>query len=344
LFYEGFRRSLSKRLLTQKIKEDWERHFLTKVKISCGDAYTKKLEGMFNDVKISLDQINPNFKQWLENKSKNLDCQMVVTLLNENQWPPQTRITLNPSTEFVPNMKAFEDFYGKQQKVLTWIFQSGDTDVHYSFVPTGAKAKINVELNISCTQACICLLFNQNKQLRLKDMIESLGATEEHVKYSLTPLIYTQTRFIANRGADGKGKKETDENGKPAPVTWDSLDPQDFLAPCGIKQPKRRLQYPALKPLPPGKVKRVEDKGGDQGNLMAEVMRDREMKMQLALVRVMKMRNQLPLTSLLQEATEQLSKYFIPETKIMRRQVEVLMERGFMRRDEEDHKIIHYVA
>jgi hypothetical protein len=94
LFYEGFRRSLSKRLLTQKIKEDWERHFLTKVKISCGDAYTKKLEGMFNDVKISLDQINPNFKQWLENKSKNLDCQMVVTLLNENQWPPQTRVKI----------------------------------------------------------------------------------------------------------------------------------------------------------------------------------------------------------------------------------------------------------
>jgi hypothetical protein len=42
----GFRRSLSKRLLTQKIKEDWEQHFLTKLKGVCGDAYTKKLTGM----------------------------------------------------------------------------------------------------------------------------------------------------------------------------------------------------------------------------------------------------------------------------------------------------------
>jgi len=352
LFYEGFRRSLSKRLLTQKIKEDWERHFLTKVKISCGDAYTKKLEGMFNDVKISLDQINPNFKQWLDNKNKQMDCQMLVTLLNENQWPPQNKVTLNPAVEFTPSIKAFEDFFGceKQKKVLTWIYQSGDTDVHYSFVPPGSKPgtkPITVELNVSCTQACICLLFNATKQIKLKEMLDTLGTTEEHLKYSLTPLIYTQTRFIANRGPDGKGKKETNEDGTPAPVTWDSLDQQDYLAPCGIKQPKRRQQYQALKPLPPGQKKR-EDPGagasGDNPDLMKEVMRDREMKMQLALVRVMKMRNQLPLTSLIAEATDQLSKYFIPETKIMRKQIEVLMERGFMKRDEDDHKIIHYVA
>jgi len=173
-------------------------------------------------------------------------------------------------------------------------------------------------------------------------MLDTLGTTEEHLKYSLTPLIYTQTRFIANRGPDGKGKKETNEDGTPAPVTWDSLDQADYLAPCGIKQPKRRQQYQALKPLPPGQKKR-EDTGagaaGDNPDLMKEVMRDREMKMQLALVRVMKMRNQLPLTSLIAEATDQLSKYFITETKIMRKQIEVLMERGFMKRDEDDHKI-----
>jgi len=249
-------------------------------------------------------------------------------------------------------MKAFEDFFGcaAQKKVLTWIYQSGDTDVHYSFVPPGSKPgtkAITVELNISCTQACVCLLFNQHKQLRLKDIMETLGTAEEHLKYSLTPLIYTQTRFIANKGPEGTGKKETKEDGTPAPVTWDSLDPQDYLAPCGIKQPKRRQQYPALKVLPPGEKARAPS--NDQSNnqdqdLMKEVMRDREMKMQLALVRVMKMRNQLPLTTLIAEATEQLSKYFIPETKIMRRQIEVLMERGFMKRDEDDHKIIHYVA
>lgn len=92
---------------------------------------------MFYDVKISNEQINPNYKQWLENKGKTMDCQLSVTLLNENQWPPATRITLNPASDFVPCKAAFEDFFGcaAQKKSLAWIYQSGDTDVHYSFIP-----------------------------------------------------------------------------------------------------------------------------------------------------------------------------------------------------------------
>lgn len=111
---------------------------------------------------------------------------------------------------------------------------------------------MTVELNISCTQACVCLMFNQSKQVRFKDILETLGCTEEHLKYSITPLLYTKERFLANKGPDGKGKKELNEDGTPAAVTWDSLASDDFLAPCLIKQPKRRQIYPALKPLPPG--------------------------------------------------------------------------------------------
>lgn len=111
---------------------------------------------------------------------------------------------------------------------------------------------MTVELNISCTQACVCLMFNQSKQVRFKDILETLGCTEEHLKYSITPLLYTKERFLANKGPDGKGKKELNDDGTPAAVTWDSLASEDFLAPCLIKQPKRRQIYPALKPLPPG--------------------------------------------------------------------------------------------
>jgi hypothetical protein len=80
IFYDAFRRSLSKRLLTQKVKEEWERHFLTKLKITCGDAYTKKLEGMFNDVKTSNEQYNPAFKAWCQDKGKELECELSVTV------------------------------------------------------------------------------------------------------------------------------------------------------------------------------------------------------------------------------------------------------------------------
>jgi len=43
MFYAAFRKSLSKRLLSKKYKEDAERNFIAKLKQSCGDVYTKKL-------------------------------------------------------------------------------------------------------------------------------------------------------------------------------------------------------------------------------------------------------------------------------------------------------------
>jgi len=199
-----------------------------------------------------------------------------------------------------------------------------------------------VELNVSCTQACVCLMFNTSKQVRFKEILETLGCTEEHLKYSITPLLYTKERFLANKGPDGKGKKELNEDGTQAPVTWDSLAQDDFLAPCLIKQPKRRQIYPALKPLPPGQNQPKKEEVLDED--VKAVIKERELKMQLALVRVMKARNTLMVNQLIAESTEQLSKYFVPEVRLMRKQIEVLMERGFMKRDDDDQKKIHYVA
>jgi len=100
----------------QKIKEDWEQHFLTRLKGVCGDQYTKKLTGMFYDVKISNEQIIPNYKTWLENKGKVLDCSLQVTLLNENQWPSTNRLDLNPAPDFLAPRAAFEEFYGTESQ------------------------------------------------------------------------------------------------------------------------------------------------------------------------------------------------------------------------------------
>ncbi len=78
----------------------------------------------------------------------------------------------------------------------------------------------------------------------------------------------------------------------------------------------------------------------DKSNASSE----RELKMQLALVRVMKSRNTLLRTGLIAEASTQLEKYFMPDPKLMRKQIEVLMERGFMRRDADDMRKLHYCA
>jgi len=86
LFYAAFRRSLSKRLLSRKINEDAERNFIAKLKRRCGEVYTKKLEGMFNDIKLSNDK-KDEFKEYCKIEGINIQVEISVIVLNDLYWP-----------------------------------------------------------------------------------------------------------------------------------------------------------------------------------------------------------------------------------------------------------------
>lgn len=348
VFYDAFRRGLSKRLLLGKVQEEWERHFLQRLKITCGDVYTKKLEGMFNDVKISNEQYVPQFKEWCDKKAKKLGVDMAVTVLNDSYWPTTSRTPLTPTQEFNPCIKAFEEFYRCQEekKILVWLYQSGDVLLNYSF--PGKGKPLQLLLNVSVMQACICLLFNQQKEWKFKDVMDALGTNEELLKWSITPLLYTKDRVFTNKGPDGNGKPKGPD-GKPPPITWDSILMDDILGLVPVRTPKKKIPYPPGKPLPKtgtsaaaagaaGGPKSEEEEG------LSQLLRERELKMQLALVRVMKARNTLLQQQLIAEASTQLEKFFMPDPRLMKKQIEVLMERGFMRRDADDQRKIHYCA
>eukprot|EP01127_Copromyxa_protea_P020813 TRINITY_DN69_c0_g1_i1.p1 TRINITY_DN69_c0_g1~~TRINITY_DN69_c0_g1_i1.p1 ORF type:complete len:780 (+),score=218.89 TRINITY_DN69_c0_g1_i1:72-2411(+) len=348
VFYDAFRRGLSKRLLLGKIQEEWERHFLQRLKITCGDVYTKKLEGMFNDVKISNEQYVPQFKEWCDKKSAKLGVDMAVTVLNDSYWPTTSRTALTPTQEFNPCIKAFEDFYRCQEekKILVWLYQSGDVLLNYAIPGKGKPT--NLLLNVSVMQATICLLFNQQKEWRFKDIMDTLGTNEELLKWSITPLLYTKDRVFTNKGTDGKGKPKGPD-GKPLPITWDSIVMEDLIGLVPLRTPKKKIPYPPGKPLPKTGTSAAASGGAaankteDEENL-SQLLRERELKMQLALVRVMKARNTLQQQQLIAEASTQLEKFFMPDPRLMKKQIEVLMERGFMRRDADDQRKIHYCA
>jgi len=79
-------------------------------------------------------------------------------------------------------------------------------------------------------------------------------------------------------------------------------------------------------------------------NLEKKTNEERIIKIELALVRVMKSRNVMNIQELIAEASTQLSKFFRPDPKLMKKRIENLMERGFMKRDENDQRKIHYCA
>lgn len=56
IFERYYKAHLSKRLLGgRSVSDDAERGMLAKLKVECGAQFTQKMEGMFNDMKVSAD-------------------------------------------------------------------------------------------------------------------------------------------------------------------------------------------------------------------------------------------------------------------------------------------------
>jgi cullin 3 len=56
IFERYYKGHLAKRLLASRsVSDDAERGMLAKLKVECGVQFTQKMEGMFNDMKVSAD-------------------------------------------------------------------------------------------------------------------------------------------------------------------------------------------------------------------------------------------------------------------------------------------------
>eukprot|EP01120_Amphizonella_sp_Union-15-10_P002483 TRINITY_DN1271_c0_g1_i1.p1 TRINITY_DN1271_c0_g1~~TRINITY_DN1271_c0_g1_i1.p1 ORF type:complete len:780 (-),score=173.34 TRINITY_DN1271_c0_g1_i1:16-2355(-) len=347
VFYLAFRRSLSKRLLSRKINEDAEMSFIAKLKVRCGDVYTKKLEGMFNDIKLSNER-QPAFKEYVKTIEPPLGIDITVTVLNDLYWPLTKQTELALSSELLRCMKAFEDFYHKhnEKRKLTWLYNQGNVTMAYNYPDPKGRSK-KLDLIISCMQACIVMLFNDTNRLSFKDVQDQLNLTDEILKYSIAPLIYHKLKLLnrivtnANNVENVQNKKENPnkETNKPKEDDDDDKDTvtqDDEFEIAQMKRiPKTRVAYP------PGSTRMIQKQSQQ---LQDKTKQERIIKIELALVRVMKARNVCTLNELISEASSQLMKYFRPDPRIVKKRIETLMERGFMKRDEEDQKQIHYVA
>lgn len=334
IFYASFRKSLSKRLLSKKCNEDAERNFIAKLKQSCGDVYTKKLEGMFNDIKVSEERIQ-QFLDYCKSLPKPLDFDVQVTVLNDLYWPLSKQTDLNLPKEFLSSRQVFEEYYSKsaEKRKLTWLYTNGSVVLSHPITDEKSNKKRKLELTVSLVQASTLLMFNENTSYKFSDVRETLNIQEEVLKYSIFPLIYTKSRILTVKSEDGKDKTKLPEGQTPSAENIQSSDllvlfPLKTTGPNAIKTNK--IQYP------PGQA---PDK-----KTIPKVNEERIIKIELALVRVMKSRNTLKQQELIAEATKQLIKWFKPDPKIMKKRIENLMERGFMRRDEDDQTLIHYQA
>jgi len=205
-----------------------------------------------------------------------------------------------------------------------------------------------VQLVLTPLQASILMCFNESTKLTFEELLAHLwpqqhattGRTvltssanspalhdmslEEILKFSVQPLVYFKYKVL---------QKEKDEDPKK-----ENINKGDVFM-LREKIPAKKL--PRKIAFPPGSAKQQKVEFDADHDL---VMKQREFEIEAAMVRVLKARNRLDWNQSQIEVINILKSRFTPDSKMLKKRLESLIDRKFMERDENDPKVIIYIS
>ncbi|XP_049407933.1 cullin-1-like [Solanum stenotomum] len=309
LFAEFCRKKLSRRLLFDKsANDDHERLILTKLKQQCGGQFTSKMEGMLTDLTLAKENQN-NFQEYLSNNSSP-GIDFSVTVLTSGFWPSYKSCDLSLPVEMAKCVQVFNEFYQTKTKhrKLTWIYSLGTCNVNGKF---DSKT---IELILGTYQAAVLLLFNSSDRLSYSEIKSQLNLADDDLIRLLQSLSCAKYKILIK---------------EPSNTTVSSSDHFEFNSKFTDRM--RRIRVP----LPPvdERKKVVEDVG-----------KDRRYAIDACIVRIMKSRKVLPHQQLVAECVEHLSPMFKPDLKAIKKQMEDLITRDYLERDQENPNLFKYLA
>jgi len=358
-FEEYYKRHLARRLLNQKsASDDSEKTMISKLKSECGCQFTSKLEGMFKDMTLS-NSVNDEFKNHLMNTGKNLNgIDLTVRVLTTGFWPGQNA----PPAINLPRVPAqafdvFKNFYLAKHsgRVLTLSPLVGSADINALFYgprkgqqqqqqqageeddagassssagpstlsrPNTANPRKHI-LVVNTYQMCILLLFNRRDSYTLDELKEETSIPERDLTKALQPMSVGKP----NQRILLKEPKTKDIAGNHRFTVNESFTSQ--------------LHRVKIQQTSSGKTGEAEP---DRNETRRKVDEDRKHEIEACVVRIMKSRKTLNHNQLVTEVVEQLAKRFQPSPVVIKKRIEGLIEREYLKRSDNDRKVYVYLA
>lgn len=346
VFESFYKQHLAKRLLGgRSVSDDAERAMVSQLKAECGYQFTSKLEGMFNDMRISRELQNTYkaYKRGQESQgestrgSKQVDIE--VDVLTNGYWPSQSvpQCTLPQSVQDA--ISRYCTFYLEKHtgRKLSWQTSAGAAELKASF-GTGPDKIRRHELLVSTYQMCILLLFNNTDTLTLGQIRTQTHIPDQELRRHLISLCTPKNRIL-RKGSKGRGITSDDDT---------------FTFNPDYTSKMKRVRIPLVKET---MVNRANDASSGAANTTASaaasaangavplpVEEDRRHLVEAAIVRIMKARRALHHNDLIAEVTRQLSVRFTPSPQFVKKRIESLIEREYLERTTEDHRVYNYVA
>ena len=287
-----------------------ERHVVSRLKAECGPAFVSRLEGMITDLLSSIDL---NAAHSLPVKVRVLTC--VVWPIS----PPREQLFILPQ-ELEVVARDFESFYLQRHtgRKLSWLLQYGSVDLVFN-APTERYL-----LQASPLQAAVLLLFCDAQSLSFTEVAEKTKAPAVDLKRTVLNLV-NKVKLL-NRTSDS--------------MTDEAIDDSDNIEVNTAFESRKKavkLCGNALRRLP------LQQSSG--GNDLPQVVEeDRKHILDSVLVRVMKSRKRLDHNNLVAEVVKMVGDRFLPTPAVIKQRIELLIEREFLKREDNDRSFYEYLA
>uniref|UniRef100_A0A8C0JGH4 Cullin 2 n=1 Tax=Chelonoidis abingdonii TaxID=106734 RepID=A0A8C0JGH4_CHEAB len=316
VFQKFYARMLAKRLIHGlSMSMDSEEAMINKLKQACGYEFTSKLHRMYTDMSVSAD-LNNKFNNFIKNQDAIIDLgiSFQIYVLQAGAWP----LTQAPSSTFaIPqelekSVQMFELFYSQHfsGRKLTWLHYlcTGEVKMNYLCKPYVAM--------VTTYQMAVLLAFNNSETVSYKELQDSTQMNEKELTKTIKSLL--DVKMINH-----------------------DLDKEDIEAEStfslNLNFSSKRTKFKITTSM-------QKDTPQEMEQTRSAVDEDRKMYLQAAIVRIMKARKVLRHNALIQEVISQSRARFNPSISMIKKCIEVLIDKQYIERSQASADEYSYVA